>query len=40
MDKELQTLQKFYTVVIEFLTTYSFQLLGALLIVVIGWFAS
>lgn len=40
MDKELQTLQKFYTVVIEFLTTYSFQLLGAFLIVVIGWFAS
>lgn len=40
MDKELQTLQKFYTVVIEFLTHYSFQLLGALIIVIIGWFAA
>lgn len=40
MDKELQTLQKFYTVVIEFLTHYSFQLLGALIIVVLGWFAA
>lgn len=40
MDKELQTLQKFYTVVIEFLTHYSFQLVGACLIVIIGWFAA
>jgi small conductance mechanosensitive channel len=40
MDKELQTLQKFYTVVIEFLTHYSFQLLGALIIVILGWFAA
>jgi len=40
VDKELQTLQKFYTVVIEFLTHYSFQLLGALIIVIIGWFAA
>lgn len=40
MDKELQTLQKFYTVAIEFLTHYSFQLLGALIIVIIGWFAA
>lgn len=40
MDKELQTLQKFYTIAIEFLTHYSFQLLGALIIVIIGWFAA
>lgn len=40
MDKELQTLQKFYTVAIEFLTHYSFQLVGALIIVIIGWFAA
>ncbi|WNY99475.1 mechanosensitive ion channel family protein [Sulfurospirillum sp. 'SP'] len=40
MDKELQTLQKFYNIVIEFLTNYSFQLLGALIIVIIGWFAA
>ncbi|MBP1680038.1 MAG: MscS mechanosensitive ion channel [Proteobacteria bacterium] len=40
MDKELQTLQKFYNIVIEFLTNYSFQLLGALIIVIIGWFSA
>lgn len=40
MEKELQSLQKFYNIVIEFLTTYSFQLLGALIIVLLGWFAS
>lgn len=40
MDKELLALQKFYTIVIEFLTHYSFQLLGALIIVVMGWFAA
>lgn len=40
MEKELQNLQKFYNIVIEFLTTYSFQLIGALIIVFLGWFAS
>ena len=40
MEKELQSLQKFYNIVIEFLTTYSFQLVGALIIVLLGWFAS
>ena len=40
MDNELQSLQKFYTIVIEFLTHYSFQLLGALIIVILGWFVS
>ena len=40
MDKELQMLQKFYNIAIEFLTNYSFQLLGALIIVIIGWFAA
>ncbi len=40
MEKELQSLQKFYNIVIEFLTTYSFQLVGALIIVLLGWVAS
>ena len=40
MDKELQTLQKFYNIAIEFLTHYSFQLIGAMIIVMIGWFAA
>jgi small conductance mechanosensitive channel len=40
MEQELKSLQKFYTIVIEFLTNYSFQLIGALIIVTIGWFAA
>ena len=40
MEKELQSLQMFYNIVIEFLTTYSFQLIGAFIIVLLGWFAS
>lgn len=40
MEKEIQSLQKFYNIVIEFLTTYSFQLVGAFIIVLLGWFAS
>ncbi len=40
MEKEIQSLQKFYNIVIEFLTTYSFQLIGAFIIVLLGWFAS
>ena len=40
MDKELQTIQKSYNIAIEFLTHYSFQLVGALIIVIIGWFAA
>lgn len=40
MEKELQSIQKFYTIAIEFLTNYSFQLVGAFIIIVIGWFAS
>lgn len=40
MDKELQTLQKFYNIAIEFLTHYSFQLIGAMIIVIVGWFAA
>ena len=40
MDKELQTLQKFYNIAIEFLTHYSFQLVGAMIIVIVGWFAA
>ena len=40
MEQEIQSLQKFYNIVIEFLTNYSFQLVGAFIIVLIGWFAS
>lgn len=40
MEKELKSLQKFYDIVIEFLTQYSFQLIGAVIVILIGWFAS
>ena len=40
MEKELQSLQKFYDIVIEFLIHYGFQLVGAFIIILIGWFAS
>ena len=37
MDQELQLLQNFYTVLVEFFTEYSFQLIGAI-IVFFDWF--
>lgn len=36
MEMELATLQKVYDVVVEFIINYSFQILGALIILVIG----
>jgi small conductance mechanosensitive channel len=40
MDKELESVTKFYDVVIEFITNYSFQILGAIIIFLIGIFVS
>ena len=40
MEKELQSLQKFYDIAIEFLINYGFQLIGAAIIILIGWIAS
>jgi len=40
MDKELAYVNQFYMKVIEFLANYSFQIIGALIIVTIGWFLS
>jgi small conductance mechanosensitive channel len=40
MEKELESVAKFYDVVIEFLTNYSFQILGAIIIFTIGIFVS
>lgn len=40
MEQELQSLQKFYDVIIEFFANYSFQLVGAFIILIIGWIAS
>lgn len=38
MEEELKNLQKFYDVIIEFFVNYSFQLLGAIIVIFIGWF--
>lgn len=40
MDKEIEQVEQFYNVVIEFITNYSFQIIGAIIIFIIGIFAS
>ena len=36
MENELETIQQIYNVVVEFIINYSFQILGAIIILVIG----
>jgi small conductance mechanosensitive channel len=36
MQEELQNLQKFYDIIIEFFVNYSFQLIGAVIIILLG----
>lgn len=38
MEQELQSLQKFYDIIIEFFVNYSFQIIGAIIVFIIGWF--
>ena len=40
MDKELEEFGRFYNIVIEFITNYSFQIIGAIIILIIGIIAS
>lgn len=40
MEKELESLQKFYNIIIEFFVNYSFQLIGAIIIFVLGWYVA
>ncbi|QOY54294.1 mechanosensitive ion channel family protein [Candidatus Sulfurimonas marisnigri] len=40
MEKELEEVGQFYNIVIEFITNYSFQIIGAIIILVIGVVAS
>ncbi len=40
MEKELQEVSRFYNIVIEFITNYSFQIIGAIIIFAIGIMAS
>jgi len=40
MDKELEEVSQFYNIVIEFITNYSFQIIGAIIIFSIGLVAS
>ena len=37
MEKELESMQKFYGVVIEFFVNYSFQIIGAIIILFKGF---
>lgn len=36
MEKELESIQKFYNIIIEFFVNYSFQLIGAVIIFILG----
>jgi len=40
MEKELAEVSKFYNIIIEFITNYSFQIIGAIIIMIIGVIAS
>jgi small conductance mechanosensitive channel len=40
MNQQFHYVQQFYELTIEFLTNYSFQIIGAVIIVTIGWFLS
>lgn len=40
INKELEAVSQFYNIVIEFFTNYSFQIIGALIIFILGIFAS
>lgn len=40
MEKEITTLQKFINTAIEFITNYSFQVIGAIIVLVIGHFVA
>ncbi|WP_419769917.1 MAG: mechanosensitive ion channel family protein [Candidatus Marinarcus sp.] len=40
MEKELESLQKFYNIIIEFFVNYSFQLIGAIIIFILGWYVA
>jgi small conductance mechanosensitive channel len=40
MDKELEEVSHFYNILVEFVTNYSFQIIGAVIIMVIGFMAS
>jgi len=37
MEKELENMQKFYDIIIEFFVNYSFQIVGAIIILIIGF---
>jgi len=38
MEKELESMQQFYNIIIEFFVNYSFQIIGAIIILFIGFF--
>jgi small conductance mechanosensitive channel len=37
MEKEIEKMQKFYDIIIEFFVNYSFQIIGAIIILIIGF---
>jgi len=40
VEKEFENIQKFYNIIIEFFVNYSFQLIGAIIIFILGWYVA
>jgi len=40
MEKELENMQRFYDIIIAFFVNYSFQIIGAIIILIIGFFVA
>ena len=40
MEKEIESIQKFYNLIIEFFVNYSFQIIGAIIITILGVFVA
>ena len=40
MEKEIESMQKFYNIIIEFFVNYSFQIVGAIIILIIGFYVA
>ena len=40
MQQEIESLQRFYNLVIDFFVNYSFQVLGALIVIILAWFVA
>ena len=40
MEQEIESLQRFYNLIIDFFVNYSFQVVGALIVMILAWFVA